>query len=146
MAKRFACGSAPWEGRRGDLPLRRDFPKRRARRAGAALAAQPGAALHLNSGWQMVQHLPGLRDDSQASGKPTETFVIRWAQEGGFFSPGFPSSRWFADPACNVPQREIHHPYCARSLVAYNTIIPMQIARYNVFFPERLKLSLNTSF
>ena len=89
-------------------------------------------------------------DNSQASGKLTETFTVRWAWEGGFFSPepGFPSSPWFADPARNAPQKEIHHRYWARSLVAYNAIIPLQIARYNVvvFFPERLKLSLNTSF
>ena len=97
--------------------------------ASSPAAAGPGAAPRLNSGWQMVQHLPGLHEDSQASRELTETFIIRWAQEGGFFSPepGFPSSRWFADPACNVPQREIHHCYCAHSLVAYNTIIPMQV-------------------
>lgn len=121
---------------RRDLPpLQGGFPKRRARRA--------GTAPRLNSGWRMVRHLPGLRDDSQVSWKVTETFIIWWAQEGGLFSPepGIPSSLWFADPACNVPQREIHHRYCARSLVAYNTIIPTQ-----VFFPERLILSLNTSF
>lgn len=111
------------------------FPKRRARRA--------GAAPRLNSGWRVVRHLPGLRDDSQVSWKVTETFIIWWAQEGGLFSPepGIPSSRWFADPACNVPQREIHHCYYTQSLVAYNTIIPTRF-----FFPETLKLSLNTSF
>lgn len=64
----------------------------------------------------------------------------------------------------------IHHHYCAHSHTAYKTITPMQIAQgccrlqntlteilhrdiadskvqlVGFFFPERLKLSLNTSF
>lgn len=58
-----------WEGRSRDLPLWGEFPDKRTHRVGAAVAAGPGAALHLNSSWQIVQHLPCLRDDSQASGR-----------------------------------------------------------------------------
>lgn len=39
-----------------------------------------------------------------------------------------------ADPARSASQRGIHHPYWARSLLGYNTINPVQIARYNIFF------------
>ena len=143
MAGMSAQGSALREGRSGDLPLGGGFSEQRP--LGRARGC-PGLELWLAGGPTPSRPC----DNSQASGKLTETFTVRWAWEGGFFSPepGFPSSPWFADPARNAPQREIHHRYWARSLVAYNAIIPLQIARYNVvvFFPERLKLSLNTSF
>lgn len=117
---------------------------------GSAPTAGPSAAPRLNSGWSMVQHLPSLCGDSQASQNQSKMIFIWWVQDEGF-SPGpeFPSSWWFADSASiivtalipTLPTRQLspcrlHRDVadCKAQSQEYCTGI-LQIARYNLFFP-----------
>lgn len=149
MAGMLSHGSAPCEGRRRHLSLQGDYPE---------WGGHSGFSPHSRAKccpmfelWSMVQHLPSLCGDSQASQNQSKMIFIWWVQDEGFFSPGpeFPSSWWFADsasiiitaliptlPTRQLSPRRLHRDVadCKAQSQEYCTGI-LQITRFNLFFP-----------